>query len=363
MTNRPEITKNKSHIKLGLSEASLRALLDRDAERGALVADRGKKISRRHYAEQLGCTKGNLTRFIEVFSEYEANNPVAAVPSKFFDEMKQWLTDAYEKRELQFHNGKIQRLQFREEFKISDGIFLERYPEIASMFADIETRAHLENYTTLAKEEAIERRECLINSAPVSVAEPKTATRLRFLLEADAANGCLVSDLVNKISRRHYAEMMGCTPSNLVRFVDIFSEYEQKFGVITKLRDLASSVMAENLRRLLEVDGESGCLVADRGGKISRRYYSKALGCTAPNLTRFTDIFADFEKKYEVETGPLRNLNKMRSWLTERFEKKELGFRDGKVDRIAFCEHFALRGGAFLIRKNRRTVQGPSPIR
>jgi hypothetical protein len=137
MTKRADAPKNKSHIKLGLSEASLRALLDADAERGALVVRRGNKISRRHYADKLGCSKSNLTRFIKVFSEYEEDYEVAARHAELVDEMvddmKGWLTAAYEKRELQFRNGKILRLQFRQKFSISDGLFLERYPELKNI--------------------------------------------------------------------------------------------------------------------------------------------------------------------------------------------------------------------------------------
>ena len=94
-----------------------------------------------------------------------------------------------------------------------------------------------------------------------------------------------------------------------------------------------------------------------RGGASSRIEATRSAGaimrsswgCTSTNLTRFADTFAEYEGKYEIVTGPLRHLEEMRIWLTTAYKKRELGLRDGKVDRLAFQERFELRGGTSLL--------------
>lgn len=113
---------------------------------------------------------------------------------------------------------------------------------------------------------------------------------------------------------------------------------------------IRGSLSEQALRTLLDRDSARGAIVADRGGKISRRHYASLLGCSRSALTRFKSLFADYERELGIATGPMRNFPEMRNWLTIKFETRELGFRDGKLDRLAFQSRFGLRGGSFFTR-------------
>ena len=104
------------------------------------------------------------------------------------------------------------------------------------------------------------------------------------------------------------------------------------------------------LRALLDRDCKEGTIVAARDNKINRRHYAQLLGCTHSNLVRFTGVFAEYERAFDVVTGPTRHLADMRKWLTDAFEACELETRDNRVDRIAFETRFGLRGGTFVTR-------------
>jgi hypothetical protein len=104
------------------------------------------------------------------------------------------------------------------------------------------------------------------------------------------------------------------------------------------------------LRAVLDRDNAKGAIVADRGGKISRRHYASLLGCSRSALTRYKTLLADYERGLGIATGPMRNFQEMRNWLTTKFEARELGFRDGRLDRLGFQMRFGLRGGSFFTR-------------
>ena len=106
----------------------------------------------------------------------------------------------------------------------------------------------------------------------------------------------------------------------------------------------------ERLRSLLECDVKAGCVVASRGNLISRKHYAALIGCQRSSLTRFADVFLEYERALNIATGPLRHLEEMRQWLTVAYEAGELEIRDGNVDRLAFQAHFALKGGNFRTR-------------
>lgn len=108
--------------------------------------------------------------------------------------------------------------------------------------------------------------------------------------------------------------------------------------------------LADRLRALLEADTQAGMVPLSRGGKISRKHYAGMLACARPALTRHIDILAEFERRLGAATGPMRLLSSMREWLARSYESRELGVRDGKIDRAAFAAQFGLRGGTFLTR-------------
>jgi len=106
---------------------------------------------------------------------------------------------------------------------------------------------------------------------------------------------------------------------------------------------VAYGTLSENkLRGLLDNDREADAIVTSRGGKISRRHYARMLGCTPSALTRFVAVFAEFERALGIVTGPMRRFPEMRTWLDAAYDARELDVRDGKVNRVAFAEHFQL---------------------
>lgn len=105
------------------------------------------------------------------------------------------------------------------------------------------------------------------------------------------------------------------------------------------------------LRELLDADLATTGIVTSRGGMISRKHYARRLGFSAQPLGgKLAETFAEYERKHGVVTGPLRHLPEMREWLTEAYESRRIGVRDGRLDRIEFQKKFGLRGGTFLTR-------------
>lgn len=140
-----------------LSEAGLRTLLDGDREAASVVASRGGKISRKHYAQQLGCTPSALRRFATVFAEYEQDLGIATGPMRHFSEMRTWLHAAYEARELDFRDGRLDRTAFMARFELRGGTFITRYPSIRALFEELDGRASREGYLQSERQEELER--------------------------------------------------------------------------------------------------------------------------------------------------------------------------------------------------------------
>lgn len=113
----------------------------------------------------------------------------------------------------------------------------------------------------------------------------------------------------------------------------------------------SKSGLRDRLREILEHDFDNNQIVpSTRSGKIHRRRYAERLDCDPTRLSACSDIFAEFERKCGVITGPMVHLPDMRAWLRKSFDARELGIRDGKIDRSAFAAQFGLRGGAFMVR-------------
>lgn len=181
----------------------------------------------------------------------------------------------------------------------------------------------------------------------VVVKSSKIVDRLRDVLEEDIIRGKIVVSAQNRIHRRHYASTLGCSHSRMSQVSEIFDEFESRVSLVYVKPE---PNLAKALRSLLEADAEVGNVSNSRGGKISRRHYAARLGCAPTQLTDFVSIFAEFEQKLGTSTGPMRHLPSMRVWLQESFDARELGVRDGKIDRAAFAKRFGLRGGTFMTR-------------
>ncbi|CUH99587.1 hypothetical protein [Leisingera aquaemixtae] len=126
--------------------------------------------------------------------------------------------------------------------------------------------------------------------------------KVRAVLEADYQSGCVVESRGGKISRSHYANVLGCSRAALWHFLFVFSEYEQKLRL--KVGEQRLSATELKLRNLLEQDFKAGRIVPSRGGKISRLHYSGLLGCTKSALTRHISVFSEYERKLEWGASP-----------------------------------------------------------
>lgn len=104
------------------------------------------------------------------------------------------------------------------------------------------------------------------------------------------------------------------------------------------------------LRELLASDLKDGQIKLSKGSMINRSHYARYLGLTPGAMASYQDTFLEFEQKTDTRTGPLRHLDKMRSWLTEEYQSGRIKLRDGKIDRGAFADAFSLRGGTFMVR-------------
>jgi len=165
MANRSR-NRTKVSIRGSLSEQALRALLDRDNAKGAIVADRGGKISRRHYASLLGCSRSALTRFKTLLAAYERELGIATGPMRNFPEMRNWLTTKFEARELGFRDGRLDRLAFQSRFGLRGGNFFTRHPPIRELLQEFDARAQQEGYLPRARQAEFDRVSAALASAP-----------------------------------------------------------------------------------------------------------------------------------------------------------------------------------------------------
>lgn len=111
-----------------------------------------------------------------------------------------------------------------------------------------------------------------------------------------------------------------------------------------------SSLSEADVRTLLDRDILATGVSTSRDNKINRSHYATLLGCSRCALTPFQSIFANYERKLGIVTGPMRHLTQMRDWLTAEYEARRLDVRDGKVDRTAFTKHFGYTGSSFIAR-------------
>ena len=83
--------------------------------------------------------------------------------------------------------------------------------------------------------------------------------------------------------------------------------------------------------------------MASRGTLIDRRHYGRRLGISAARAGQlFKHIFAEYERRYNIVTGPLAKLEAVRAWLEAAYRNGDLNIRDGKIDRTACVKHFRL---------------------
>jgi len=183
---------------------------------------------------------------------------------------------------------------------------------------------------------------------------------------------------MKQISRKHFAQALGVTPS-LLSGSEIILAYEGILETVEPLDTVvvgpghganpdASEPMDANALQVVFLHPEllkhqhypvgssarevvailngqicNGGLERSRGGKISRKVVTRKLGLSQTAMTRFLAIFTDYEdavggKEAVVET----KIPAMRSWFEAAMADGSLQIRDGKVSRIQFYERFGL---------------------
>lgn len=204
----PAYNSTKAGVRGTLSAQKLRALLDRDNKCGSIVAERGGKISRRHYANLLGCSPSALTRFKDVLAEYEREFDIATGPMRHFQEMREWLTEKYNARALNIRDGKLDRLMFQSEFGLRGGTFMTRHRPIRQLFEEFDTRAQQEGYlprerqadldmvsAALAGRPALNKDRITINRVELAKAinVPKSRFQDKVIVDAIAAREAVIA--------------------------------------------------------------------------------------------------------------------------------------------------------------------------
>lgn len=152
-------------FKFGLSEGRLRTAIESDRERG-IPSSRANKIDRSHYAKILSCTPSALTRFRNVFDEYEVELGIRTKLERLYAELRKWLTVSYDKGELLYQNRKINRLACCKHFNISPNELSSRYPGAYAIFQEFDARAIREEYISASMREELCRVALVLGGQP-----------------------------------------------------------------------------------------------------------------------------------------------------------------------------------------------------
>lgn len=148
-----------------VTEQKLRSLIEADRSTGVPAAREGK-VNRSHYARQLGCTKGALSRFTHVFSQYEKELSITTGPMRHFDDMRKWLEDVYTSKQLRFDGNILERDAFAKHFKLRGGAFMVRHEAIRNLFHEFDARAKNEGYVSAEKQTDVDRLRAALACKP-----------------------------------------------------------------------------------------------------------------------------------------------------------------------------------------------------
>jgi hypothetical protein len=148
-----------------VTEQKLRSLLEADRSTGIPAAKEGK-VNRSHYARQLGCTPGALSKYVHVFSEYEKELSITTGPMRHFADMRIWLENAYTSKQLRFDGTILERDTFSKHFKLRGGNFIVRHEAIRNLFQEFDARAKSEGYVSAEKQTDLDRLTAALASQP-----------------------------------------------------------------------------------------------------------------------------------------------------------------------------------------------------
>ncbi|QND70209.1 hypothetical protein [Tardiphaga robiniae] len=240
-----------------------------------------------HLASISGCSLPNLERHRELLREYQAVDP--SVPP-----FRRVLREALE------HDIALDKLVRYPSGGVNEYYYAEK----------TDTDPHLVLQFPQTLHEFRLRAEGIVSGTV-------TEERLRYLLDLDASHGCLVADRSGKISRRHYAKLMGVTNSALTRFKPVFKEYEERFvvetGPMKRFDEIREWTMDRYDRGLLEL----------QNGKIRRveilRHFGIAGGASLQRYPRFQAMFDALDARAQTESyqsmRTRENLAKVKAWL------------------------------------------------
>ncbi|QFT92516.1 hypothetical protein FIU86_06665 [Roseovarius sp. THAF9] len=159
-------TQSASGVIRGQVEARIQTLLAKDYASGTLQTSRGGKISRKHYAEIIGCSHSALTRYHDLFSHYERLANIQTGPMRHVDEMRDWLEREYQAGRLRARSGKVDRSAFQEYFGLKCGSWITKYPEIRTLFEAWDARVQAEGYLPKQVQQELERLKTALAGEP-----------------------------------------------------------------------------------------------------------------------------------------------------------------------------------------------------
>jgi hypothetical protein len=185
---------------------------------------------------------------------------------------------------------------------------------------------------------------------------------LRALLDEDRVSG-IPAARSGKIHRSHYARQLGCVPSALGRFKDVFKEYERELGIATgPMRHI------QQMRHWLRSAYDSKSLKFSKG-KVDRKEFQSRFGLRGGTfMVRHPEIrtlFEEFDARAQRENyfqavvrteldrfqkaladGP--ELNKDRLTINQVALARTLGVTKNRFRDKAFADALALKESEIL---------------
>lgn len=183
----------------------------------------------------------------------------------------------------------------------------------------------------------------------------------------------------SRISRAHFADLLGVSPAMLTHLGFILRDYEAvlefieplsslpelpKFGAkpggsgplddaarqvlslypdISKHQHYPSDSTARKVVQILNEQILRGGLERSRGGKISRKALTVQLGMSKTAMNAYTAIIADYEEAAGGRVSAIdAKIPSMREWLDRQMREGSLQIRDGKISRLQLIEQFEL---------------------
>lgn len=163
-----------------LNAQKLRSLLDRDIERGRIAAERSNKISRKHYASILGCSPSALTRFADLFDEYESRLRIDTGLMRYYPEMQKWLSNAYRTGVLAIRDEKVDRRAFQRQFNLRGGNYITRYPKIRELFNSYDAKVQKDGYLPRSTKADLARVQRVLSGNPPLCRDRVTINRVEL---------------------------------------------------------------------------------------------------------------------------------------------------------------------------------------